>query len=115
MMMTFGIKLLNEDSDIYPLEGVKAEERTSAGTFAAVALVSLLCLVQQSFVLASPPYKTKPIRFPPSWILCMLSSRRIFFEVLPNNSLLFFSSSNHHFQITVSGRKDGTVKNMRSS
>ena len=44
---------------------MKAEERTSAGTFAAVALVSPLCLVQQSFVLASPPYKTKPIRFPP--------------------------------------------------
>ena len=87
MMMTFGIKLLNEDSDIYPLEGVKAEERTSAGTFAAVALVSLLCLFQQNFVLASPPCETKPIQFPPSWILCMLSSRRIFFEVLPNNSL----------------------------
>ena len=50
---------------IYPLKGVKAEERTSAGTFAAVALVSLLCLVQQSFVLASPPCKTKPIQFPP--------------------------------------------------
>ena len=74
MMMTFGIKLLIEDSDIYPLEGVKAEERTSAGTFAAVALVSLLCLLPQSFVLASPPCETKPLQFPPSWILCMLSS-----------------------------------------
>ena len=74
MMMTFGIKLLNDDSDV-SLEGVKAEERTSAGTFAVVALVSLLCLVQQSFVLAGPPCETKPIQFPPSWILCMLSSR----------------------------------------
>ena len=88
MVMTFGIKLLNDIWINYPLKGVKAEERTSAGTFAAVALVSLLCLLPQSFVLASPPCETKPLQFPPSWILCMLSSRRIFFEVLPNDSLL---------------------------